>query len=167
MTSFSKKVVHKGYKDGLKGKSDKRNDILLLQTTKTMKESKSIAFVELPQSGRVFNGKGFISGFGRLQEDGQHSAQLRTAEIEFISEQTCAATKNEAFEPKLMICGRANDKDACDGDSGGPFVKKEAGKKATLAGIVSFGEQCVNSGTKIGYYVKVSSYLNWIKKHAV
>jgi secreted trypsin-like serine protease len=47
------------------------------------------------------------------------------------------------------------------GDSGGPFVIKEADKKFTQIGLVSFG----SSSSCVKYpscFTRISSYLGWI-----
>ena len=54
-------------------------------------------------------------------------------------------------------------KDSCQGDSGGPAVKIEK-NKATLVGVVSFGDGCAEPG-KPGLYTRVSNYLDWIEEN--
>lgn len=52
-------------------------------------------------------------------------------------------------------------KDACRGDSGGPFVVNYRGTWF-LTGVVSWGEQCAARG-KYGVYTRLGNFLNWIR----
>ena len=60
-------------------------------------------------------------------------------------------------------------KDACKGDSGGPFAmkmpidEKSIKYRYKLMGIVSWGSKCGQYGT-YGYYTRVTNYLDWIQK---
>ena len=67
-----------------------------------------------------------------------------------------------------MICAGypgIGGKDACGGDSGGPFVCNSDGK-AVLAGVVSWGEQCALPEYP-GVYSRTTHVLNWIKANMV
>lgn len=52
-------------------------------------------------------------------------------------------------------------KDACSGDSGGPFVVNYRGTWF-LTGVVSWGEQCATKG-KYGVYTRLGNFLTWIR----
>ena len=56
-------------------------------------------------------------------------------------------------------------KDACNGDSGGPFVCN-VNNKAVIAGIVSWGEKCALPEYP-GVYARVTKILDWIKDNMV
>ena len=56
-------------------------------------------------------------------------------------------------------------KDACNGDSGGPFVCN-VNSKAVIAGIVSFGYVCAVPYNP-GVYARVTKILDWIKNNMV
>ena len=55
---------------------------------------------------------------------------------------TGAATYDDLISSD-MVCGGATGKDACDGDSGGPFtVKNSSNNQHNLVGVVSWGYGC-------------------------
>ena len=61
-----------------------------------------------------------------------------------------------------MFCGYREGKDACRGDSGGPFVLNKDGLNYEI-GIVSWGIDCAKPGNP-GVYTKLINYLSWIEQ---
>ena len=114
-----------------------------------------------------------VSGWGRLQEEGERPDTLRKAHIPVVSDTQCRETMSQqsGAPPVLdtMICGGTSTRDSCQGDSGGPLVTTEnrrrrsnGGKTGwTLIGVVSWGMGCARPGT-YGVYTEVSRYLGWI-----
>ena len=49
--------------------------------------------------------------------------------------------KTIGLDERVQFCAAGDDKDACSGDSGGPFTVQHLGKNY-LAGVVSFGLGC-------------------------
>jgi len=74
--------------------------------------------------------------------------------VPVTSQMFCAALTR----PKLKL------NSACHGDSGGPFICKDADNSWTLNGIVSWGSR--DCKTSDGYTVltRVSQYVEWIVK---
>lgn len=70
-------------------------------------------------------------------------------------------------EPLQFCAGGEEDRDACNGDSGGPVVNLhvdeiEGNVNYLCVGVVSFGpDQCGLPGIP-GIYTKVSAHINWI-----
>ena len=50
--------------------------------------------------------------------------------------------KTIGLDERVQFCAAGDGKDACAGDSGGPFTVKVGGAKTYLAGVVSFGLGC-------------------------
>lgn len=66
-----------------------------------------------------------------------------------------------------MICagygGRSNIS-GCHGDSGGPLVcQNEETGRWTLRGTVSWGDHYCKGGPSYSVFVRISSYIDWIK----
>lgn len=98
------------------------------------------------QAGR----KATVLGWGHVDEHGESSRTLRSAQVPVRSDNVCTKAYTR-FEPTLMVCA-GYDKggvDACQGDSGGPLVVGDR-----LIGIVSWGEGCGRPG-KPGVYTEV------------
>ncbi|XP_037951152.1 serine protease 7 [Teleopsis dalmanni] len=55
-------------------------------------------------------------------------------------------------------------KDSCDGDSGGPLMRRGFKKRWYLEGIVSFGNRCGLEGWP-GVYTRVADYIDWIQSN--
>ncbi|XP_030373705.1 serine protease 7 [Scaptodrosophila lebanonensis] len=53
-------------------------------------------------------------------------------------------------------------RDSCDGDSGGPLMRRGTSKNWYLEGIVSFGNRCGLEGWP-GVYTRVADYIEWIQ----
>ena len=64
-----------------------------------------------------------------------------------------------------MICTNTPLEGQCGGDSGGAIVCNDGDGKATLVGIVSFGDACPNIHTEIN--ARVTKVLSWIKSNMV
>ena len=70
-----------------------------------------------------------------------------------------------------MICAgtTSGERDACNGDSGGPLFGKGADGSLTQIGVVSWGEGPADASMACGHanaygvYTRISNYLGWIK----
>lgn len=63
-----------------------------------------------------------------------------------------------------MFCAGFLDqpKDACSGDSGGPFVVNYR-DTWFLTGVISWGEGCAAHG-KFGVYTRLGNFLTWVRE---
>uniref|UniRef100_A0A803J2B8 Prothrombin n=1 Tax=Xenopus tropicalis TaxID=8364 RepID=A0A803J2B8_XENTR len=126
------------------------------------------------EDGLVASGyKGRVTGWGNLQETWTSGAQnlpqaLQQINLPIVDQETCKSSTNIKVTDN-MFCAGYNPEDskrgdACEGDSGGPFVMKDpdTGRWVQL-GIVSWGEGC-DRDNKYGFYVHVHRMRKWIMK---
>ncbi|XP_014262380.1 venom protease-like [Cimex lectularius] len=117
--------------------------------------------------------KATVVGFGRLGFADQLSTVLQEVDLSLIDGANCRKlfgsegkiTPN-GIDARMQLCAGeiAGGKDACLGDSGGPFLISLPGQcQQTLIGVVSIGKQCALPNTP-GIYTRVSYYLDWIEK---
>ncbi|MEY8040987.1 serine protease [Saccharopolyspora cebuensis] len=96
---------------------------------------------------------GRVYGWGRTSEVGASSSTLRSVTVPVTDDQTCAAAYS-TYDRTEMFCAGVPEggRDACAGDSGGPFVVG-----GRLAGVVSFGTGCGRPGVP-GVYTRLGGY---------
>lgn len=73
------------------------------------------------------------------------------------------STRNINIGPSQLCAGGEFAKDSCDGDSGGPLMRKAHKQRWYLEGVVSFGNRCGLEGWP-GVYTRVADYIDWIQK---
>lgn len=146
------------------------NDIALVRLDRELTEG---AFLELNERATIPDKTPVRAlGWGVTKENGNVSDELRQVDINVVSNADCqksyaAGTSGDA--PQIsegMLCAGKPEgqKDSCQGDSGGPLIIVGAnGRPSTLAGIVSFGIGCGQTGM-YGVYTRVSKYLTWIRR---
>jgi len=90
--------------------------------------------------------------------------QLRQVSVPVVDVETCAESTHYQITENMFCAGYPQgQKDACDGDSGGPFVVY-SNNQWKLAGIVSWGEGCAWPGY-FGFYTRVPNYAEFIKNY--
>ena len=85
-----------------------------------------------------------------------------------VTNADCKSDYSEDAITDAMICAGyrgEGGKDACGGDSGGPFVCNNDGK-AVVAGVVSWGKECALPNFP-GVYARTTHVLSWIKANMV
>jgi trypsin len=116
-----------------------------------------------------------VAGWGTTSSGGVTSEQLLEANLQLVSDSSCAAAYGAEFQPDVMICAALPGRDSCQGDSGGPlFVNAKVGTKKkkrkkgkrhrkrvaivrdVQTGIVSFGEGCADPDFP-GVYTRVTA----------
>ena len=148
-------VRHEGY-----NAQTHENDLALVKL-KSMPKGKEINLAQNEKDlsiGQILE----VTGWG-ITEKGTTSDKLCKTMVPYVDSPTCNAKEsyNGGIGPGMLCAGYAKGgKDACGGDSGGPLVWYSDGK-ATLVGVVSFGQGCALQH-KYGVYTRVSAYRDWI-----
>mmetsp|Transcript_26075 Transcript_26075/g.60544 ORF Transcript_26075/g.60544 Transcript_26075/m.60544 type:complete len:571 (-) Transcript_26075:218-1930(-) len=104
-------------------------------------------------------------GFGSLSLGGEFPAILQEVVVDVVPGASCNSVNsyNDTVRVPRMICARADGKDSCQGDAGGPLIVP--GATATddlLVGINSFGIGCADPNFP-GIYTRVSFFEEWIQ----
>lgn len=92
------------------------------------------------------------------------------AEVPIVEYHTCAKANEKLGEvvDRWMICagyGDDNKISGCHGDSGGPLVCEDVTSGIwTLRGTVSWGDHYCNGGPTYSVFVRINSYVDWIKR---
>ncbi|XP_077178467.1 prothrombin isoform X2 [Paroedura picta] len=153
-------------------------DIALLRLKKAVPFSDYIQPVCLPtketvQSLLLTGYKGRVTGWGNLLETWTSSSNalpvnLQLVNLPIVDRATCKASTKIKITDNMFCAGYSPEDtkrgDACEGDSGGPFVMKNPqDNRWYQVGIVSWGEGCDRDG-KYGFYTHVFRLKKWLKK---
>ncbi|KAM9220047.1 prothrombin isoform 2-T2 [Dugong dugon] len=118
--------------------------------------------------------KGRVTGWGNLKETWTASigevqpSILQVVNLPIVDRLVCKASTRIRITDNMFCAGfKPNEGrrgDACEGDSGGPFVMKSPfNNRWYQMGIVSWGEGCDRDG-KYGFYTHVFRLKKWIQK---
>ncbi|XP_049426364.1 prothrombin [Epinephelus fuscoguttatus] len=117
--------------------------------------------------------KGRVTGWGNLKETWNPSARnlptvLQQIHLPIVDQDICRSSTSVKITNNMFCAGYkpedAERGDACEGDSGGPFVMKyPAENRWYQMGIVSWGEGCDRDG-KFGFYTHLFRMSKWMRK---
>ncbi|XP_043438343.1 prothrombin [Prionailurus bengalensis] len=154
-------------------------DIALLKLKKPIAFSSYIHPVCLPDKATVARliqtgYKGRVTGWGNLKETWTASvgevqpSVLQVVNLPLVEQPVCRASTRIRITDNMFCAGYKPNEgkrgDACEGDSGGPFVMKSPfNNRWYQMGIVSWGEGCDRDG-KYGFYTHVFRLKKWIRK---
>ena len=157
-------ILHFSY---MKPKAES-NDIALLKLAKPAKLGKGIGLVCMPDPGITLpaddvNKKCWITGWGKLSEDGPSAKKLMQVDVPLYSDARCKRYHHHSVLDESMLCAgpKEGGVDACQGDSGGPLVCEYNGKWY-LEGATSWGIGCALPGFP-GVYAKIRHFLSWVQ----
>ncbi|XP_072516762.1 mast cell protease 4-like [Salminus brasiliensis] len=140
------------------------SDIMLLKLRGTVKKSKTVNWISIPQRDEAIdvNSVCHVTGWGRTGSSKPGSQRLLEAKTIIKDQTTCNNAWNRfrrdvSITPR-MVCA-AYPGGSCKGDSGGPLVCNNI-----AVGIVSFGDgEMCESPRAPNVYAKISAFLPWIK----
>ncbi|XP_061395948.1 serine protease 1-like [Musca vetustissima] len=144
-----------------------RNDISLIKIP-SVTYTAYIKKIELPAISSSYStyagDMAIASGWGLVSDSATAVAsKLQYAPMEVITNSVCANTYGSLIITSKNICtATPSGTSTCSGDSGGPLALVNSGK---LIGVTSFVSSAgCQSGAPAGF-VRVTSYLDWIKEN--
>lgn len=162
MNEVKYSVIHEDYDP-----VDFENDLALLRTENIIEHPfarpLNLVTEEEIDAGITDPGnEAIITGWGLTSvEPLQFPESLQELELPIVSI-PLAETVWGPIPDNFLMAGFLNGAgDACSGDSGGPLIVR-SGNEYKLAGVISWGSSGCNS---VGGYVRISNYLNWLKKN--
>ncbi|EDO38900.1 predicted protein [Nematostella vectensis] len=152
------------------GGKDKKHDLALIKLAKPATFSTKVSPVCLPKQGDLMKEREncFATGWGRVSSSLLHSRakKLQQGKAPIVDHQTCIrkiSQWKDGIDQQSMVCAGGAGNSVCHGDSGGPLVCEESGHWV-LRGAASWVSSMTCPGKKYAIYVRVSSYIDWIKR---
>ncbi|KAM9820242.1 prothrombin [Neosynchiropus ocellatus] len=167
-------IVHPKYN----WKENLNRDIALLHMRKPVTFTNEIHPVCLPskRTAKMLMSEGYkgrVTGWGNLKETWNPAARnlptvLQQIHLPIVDQDICRSSTSVRITDNMFCAGyKPEDSargDACEGDSGGPFVMKSTDDDRWYQmGIVSWGEGCDRDG-KYGFYTHVFRMSRWMRK---
>uniref|UniRef100_A0A182UW55 Peptidase S1 domain-containing protein n=1 Tax=Anopheles merus TaxID=30066 RepID=A0A182UW55_ANOME len=145
-------------------------DLALLRFYEPVVFQPNIIPVCVPENDENFIGRtAFVTGWGRLYEDGPLPSVLQEVTVPVIENKICETMYRSAgyieHIPHIFICAgwKKGGYDSCEGDSGGPMVIQRTDKRFLLAGVISWGIGCAEPNQP-GVYTRISEFRDWINQ---
>ncbi|XP_054650458.1 prothrombin [Dunckerocampus dactyliophorus] len=174
IVAIDKIIVHPKYN----WKENLNRDIALLHMRRPIVFTDEIHPVCLPNKkvAKLLMNAGFkgrVTGWGNLKEIWGSSQRalptvLQQIHLPIADQSTCKSSTSIRITDNMFCAGYKPEDtergDACEGDSGGPFVMKHpAENRWYQIGIVSWGEGCDRDG-KYGFFTHVFRMSRWMRK---
>ncbi|KAI3388010.1 hypothetical protein SNEBB_010313 [Seison nebaliae] len=154
MTSM---IIHEDY-----DKNTLKNDIALIVVNSPFSlEFDEIEPICVPTLAHSLNDELTVTGWGVADEE-THPITLKETKLQVLSEGVCKENFRNPFHLSQQICAGdiENEKDACEGDSGGPLIDYD-GEKAMIVGVVSYGGTPCQG---VGVYTRTKYYIKWLNE---
>uniref|UniRef100_A0A3B4D5H3 Prothrombin n=1 Tax=Pygocentrus nattereri TaxID=42514 RepID=A0A3B4D5H3_PYGNA len=167
-------IIHPKYN----WKENLNRDIALLHMKKPVTFTNEIHPVCLPTKSvaNLLMSEGFkgrVTGWGNLKESWTSNPQnlpsvLQQIHLPIVNQDVCRKSTSIRVTDNMFCAGFSPDDtqrgDACEGDSGGPFVMKNPDDNRWYQiGVVSWGEGCDRDG-KYGFYTHLFRMRRWMRK---
>ncbi|OQR70611.1 coagulation factor IX-like [Tropilaelaps mercedesae] len=138
------------------------NDIAVLTLDAPLSFGRSTRPVCLPPYGSDVQEAtvGEVVGWGRIAFKGKKSDTLQNVTLPIVNRTECQRPLRHKISTNMLCAGGLEERDACVGDSGGPFVVKYQ-STALLVGVVSFGKKC-GLPNVYGVYTRVGLYTRFV-----
>ncbi|KAG1662601.1 Proclotting enzyme [Nymphon striatum] len=149
------------------------NDIALLRIESTISYTRFIKPVCVPYEASfltdqdISERKGIVTGWGKTSfTSTEFSDVLRETLLPIWTNEACGRAYRTQNIVRSFLCAgeEAGGRDACQYDSGGPFVMPSDDGRMYLMGIVSYGFRCAEPGFP-GVYTRVPKYLDWLREN--
>ncbi|XP_008070337.1 kallikrein-4 isoform X1 [Carlito syrichta] len=135
------------------------NDLMLIRLSEAVPPSDTIQNISVASQCPTAGDSCLVSGWGLLV-DGRLPTVLQCVNVSVMSDEACSELYDPVYHPSMFCAGGGQDqKDSCNGDSGGPLICNR-----TLQGLVSFGQaECGQVGIP-GVYTNLCKFTDWIEK---
>ncbi|CAH1390285.1 unnamed protein product [Nezara viridula] len=155
-------IEHENYND-----MTLANDIALVVVKRKIDFSQRIGPVCLPNKVlNLVNEHVKVLGWGLTTDGGSQSSVLMKVNLKVIPTSECFKSHPiDIGSPKAknVMCTYRDNKDSCEGDSGGPVIWLDPEtNRFTLVGLVSHGRMCAGDSPAIN--VNVGFFLPWIQE---
>lgn len=114
------------------------NDIALIKLANAVQLDEHILPVCLPPSDVDEPDHLWVAGWGRIEQGGRPSRELREVYMPEYNLAKCESKYEGLVTNKQMCVGGIEGHDACQGDSGGPLASRIDGR-VNIVGVVSWG----------------------------
>ncbi|CAM4713479.1 unnamed protein product [Caretta caretta] len=141
------------------------HDIMLLKLDRKVAWNKETSLLPLSKKKPALGTLCSVAGWGIFRQNSEYSPVLRELNVKVMDSKMCNNSRywhGEVTGAMMCIEGVEKGSAPCKGDSGGPVV---CGKKAEVAGVLSFaGKSCIDV-FKPPVATAVFKYKRWIKKY--
>uniref|UniRef100_A0A182MLT7 CLIP domain-containing serine protease n=1 Tax=Anopheles culicifacies TaxID=139723 RepID=A0A182MLT7_9DIPT len=167
---YKRIIIHEGYSGN---PAERANDIALIELDGTVVYNEFVKPIclpepETPSKEKLYIGSMWAAGWGRTETASGSRFKLYVP-LDVFDLQNCNETYQRRMKVPLtdsQLCALGTPgKDTCNGDSGGPLMKKIKSQHYVV-GVVSFGPQKCGNGVP-AVYTRVDKFYDWIVSYMV
>lgn len=150
------------------------HDIALLELAQDMRFNQYARPACVNAQLKVSGQRAIASGWGTTEYLGDNSENLLKVTLDLFRFDECQPLYetnrklSQGLKEAQQLCAGSHneEKDTCEGDSGGPLqVYHSLHCMYNVVGVTSFGKVCGTVGLP-GVYTRVSNYVDWIEANA-